>query len=79
MNIVRAAAGLADYPAGSTTAANGLDRVLHEKRYSLFGEGHRWVDMRRYGRLGDLPIDRPGRGDRAIARMEIPNSEFSGQ
>lgn len=79
MNIVRAAAGLADYPAGSTTAANGLDRVLHEKRYSLFGEGHRWVDMRRYGRLGDLPIDRPARGDRVIARMEIPNSEFSGQ
>ena len=79
MNIVRAAAGLADYPAGSTTAANGLDRVLHEKRYSLFGEGHRWVDMRRYGRLGDLPIDRPARGDRVIARMEIPNSEFAGQ
>jgi len=79
MNIVRAAAGLADYPAGSTTAANGLDRVLHEKRYSLFGEGHRWIDMRRYGRLGDLPIDRPARGDTQIARMVVPLAEFSGQ
>ncbi|MFQ5676174.1 MAG: RagB/SusD family nutrient uptake outer membrane protein, partial [bacterium] len=79
MNIVRNAAGLADYPAGSTTAANGLDRVLHEKRYSLFGEGHRWIDMRRYGRLGDLPIDRPARGDKVIARMEIPTSETTGQ
>ncbi len=77
MNAVRAAAGLGDY--SGTSAANGLDRVLHEKRYSLFGEGHRWVDMRRYGRLDQLPIDRPARGDRVIARMEIPNSELSGQ
>jgi hypothetical protein len=58
MNIVRAAAGLAGY--SGTSAVNGLDRLLHEKRYSLFVEGHRWVDMRRYGRLGDLPVDRPG-------------------
>ena len=77
MNIVRAAAGLADYPAGSTTAANGLDRVLHEKRYSLFGEGHRWIDMRRYGRLGQLPLDRPG--DSVLTRMVVPLAEFSGQ
>ena len=79
MNIVRVAAGLGPFAAGSTTAANGLDRVLHEKRYSLFGEGHRWVDMRRYGRLGDLPIDRPARGDRHITRMEIPLAEIAGQ
>ncbi|MFQ5640935.1 MAG: RagB/SusD family nutrient uptake outer membrane protein, partial [bacterium] len=76
MNIVRAAAGLAAYPAGSTTASNGLDRVLHEKRYSLFGEGHRWIDMRRYGRLGQLPIDRPG--DTVLTRMVVPLAEFSG-
>jgi hypothetical protein len=76
MNIVRAAAGLAPYPAGSTDANNGLDRLLHEKRYSLFAEGHRWIDMRRYGRLDQLPIDRPARGDKPIARMEIPLAEF---
>ncbi len=74
MNIVRAAAGLAGY--SGTTAGNGLSRLLHEKRYSLFGEGHRWVDMRRYGLLDQLPIDRPARGDRRIARMEIPEDEF---
>ncbi len=77
MNIVRVAANLAPYT--GTDASNGLDRVLHEKRYSLFGEGHRWVDMRRYGRLSQLPIDRPGRGDRHITRMEIPLSEITGQ
>lgn len=74
MNIVRAAAGLSGYT--GTDASNALDRLLHEKRYSLFGEGHRWVDMRRYGRLGQLPIDRPGRGDKAFSRMEIPEQEF---
>jgi hypothetical protein len=77
MNIVRRAAGLEDYPAGSTNAGNALDRLLYEKRYSLFGEGHRWVDMRRYGRLNQLPIDRPARGDKAIPRMEIPEDEFA--
>ncbi len=63
LNIVRAAAGLADYT--GTDGTNALDRLLHEKRYSLFVEGHRWVDMRRYGRLGDLPIDRSGDPARA--------------
>ncbi|MCZ6675254.1 MAG: RagB/SusD family nutrient uptake outer membrane protein, partial [Verrucomicrobia bacterium] len=75
MNIVRAAAGLAPY--SGTDASNGLDRLLHEKRYSLFAEGHRWVDMRRYGKLGELPIDRPDRGDRVIEHMAIPETERS--
>jgi len=77
MNIVRAAAGLAGYT--GTDATNALDRVLHEKRYSLFGEGHRWIDMRRYGRLNLLPIDRPDRGDKVIERMEIPEDEKAEQ
>ena len=77
MNIVRAAAGLAGYT--GTDATNGLDRVLHEKRYSLFGEGHRWIDMRRYGKLNELPIDRPDRGDKVIPHMEIPSDEIAGQ
>lgn len=74
MNIVRAAAGLAPY--SGTDASNALDRVLHEKRYSLFGEGHRWIDMRHYNRLAQLPIDRPDRNDKQIPRMEIPETEF---
>ncbi|MFQ5648929.1 MAG: RagB/SusD family nutrient uptake outer membrane protein [bacterium] len=75
MNIVRAAAGLAPY--SGTDASNGLDRLLHEKRYSLFAEGHRWIDMRRYGKLGELPIDRPNRGDIVIPKMAIPETERS--
>jgi peptidoglycan/xylan/chitin deacetylase (PgdA/CDA1 family) len=51
-------------PAGSlpavtlTSMSQAIDRLLYERRYSLFFEGgHRWIDMRRYGRLADLPRD----------------------
>ncbi len=58
INKVRNAAGLPD--TSSTDDASLVNLLLHERRYSLFGEGHRWIDMRRYGRLGDIPTDRPG-------------------
>jgi hypothetical protein len=42
-------------------ASNILDELLKQKRYSLLFEGgHRWIDARRYGKLGTLPIDQPG-------------------
>ena len=41
-----------------TSAAQALDQLLYEKRYSLLYEGgHRWLDLRRYGRLDELPED----------------------
>ena len=46
--------------AGGMTDAELLDEVLHQRRYSLFGEGHRWIDLRRNGKLSELPIDRVG-------------------
>jgi hypothetical protein len=58
LNVIRNAAGLSDY-SGAVTQAALIDEMLKQRRYSLFGEGHRWVDMRRYDRLGTLPIDRP--------------------
>ncbi|MFQ5752440.1 MAG: RagB/SusD family nutrient uptake outer membrane protein [bacterium] len=80
MNIVRAAAGLAGYT--GTDAGNALDRLLHEKRYSLFAEGHRWIDMRRYGRLDQLPIDRTGDAnrpdDQVFKQWPIPFDEVPG-
>ena len=75
MNTIRAAAGVTDY--SGTDASNAVDRVLHEKRYSLFLEGHRLVDMRHYGKTGELPIDRPGRGD-SIVTFPIPETEIPG-
>ncbi len=59
INAVRAAAGLDDYTGGTDDAAL-TEELIKQRRYSLFGEGHRWIDLRRWGRLGDLPIDRDG-------------------
>ncbi len=70
INIVRAAAGL---PAVTLTAANAVDQLLYERRYSLFMEGHRWIDVRRYNRLSQLPIDRAT--DKIITSMPIPETE----
>ena len=57
INRVREAAGLGGI---TLTAANAVDQLLHERMYSLFMEGHRWVDVRRYDRFNTLPIDRSG-------------------
>ena len=35
-----------------------LDELLVQRRFSLFGEGHRLIDLRRYNRLNILPKDR---------------------
>lgn len=59
LNIIRNAYGLGDY-AGGTDKDALLDELLYQRRYSLYGEGHRWIDMRRYDRLDELPIDRAG-------------------
>ena len=59
LNRIRMSAGLAPY-GGAVTQAALIDEMLKQRRYSLYGEGHRWVDVRRYSRLGQLPIDRPG-------------------
>jgi len=58
LNVIRNSHGLADY-SGAMTQAALIDEMLYERRYSLFYEGHRWIDMRRYNRLDQLPIDRP--------------------
>jgi len=59
INKVRTAAGLPVY-SGAVTQAALIDEMLKQRRYSLYGEGHRWIDMRRYNRLNTLPIDRAG-------------------
>ena len=59
LNKIRNAASLPNY-GGAVTQSAITDEMLKQRRYSLFGEGHRWIDMRRYGRLNTLPIDRAG-------------------
>jgi len=58
LNIVRVASGgLA--PVAGLTMTTFVDELLYERRYSLLFEGHRWIDVRRFDRLNDLPLDKP--------------------
>lgn len=60
INRVRAAAKA---PALTTVGADRnaqTTRLLYERRYSLFFEGFRWVDAKRFSRLSDLPAERSG-------------------
>lgn len=51
-----------------------LSELLKQKRYSLLFEGgHRWIDLRRYDRLTDLPVDRASH--RRNVRFPIPEAE----
>ncbi|GAB3928367.1 RagB/SusD family nutrient uptake outer membrane protein [Larkinella terrae] len=63
LNKVRVAAGLKELATAKPTIVNDknglIDEMLNQRRYSLFYEGHRWFDMRRYGRLAQLPNDQP--------------------
>ncbi|WP_439880045.1 RagB/SusD family nutrient uptake outer membrane protein [Pontibacter sp. MBLB2868] len=74
LNIIRTGHGLQPY-SGPVTQAALIDEMLRQRRYSLYFEGHRWIDMRRYNRLDQLPIDRPG--DDVWVNFPIPFSELS--
>jgi hypothetical protein len=61
LNVVRTTdGGLAALSAGDIdTDDKFITRLLYERRYSLLIEGHRWVDVRRFGKINTLPLDDP--------------------
>jgi len=60
------------------TAGNAVDQLLYERRYSLLYEyGHRWLDVRRYDRLNELPVDDAGMG--VASFYPIPGDETRGR
>lgn len=69
---VRTAAGIGAYTGAQTTDAL-ITEILRQRRYSLFGEGHRWIDLRRYNLLSTLPKDRPN--DDVWEQFPIPANE----
>ena len=74
INIVRTAAGLANY-AGATTKDALVNTILKERLYSLFYEGHRWVDMRRYNKLNEIIL--PVATMKVLERLERPIAEVN--
>lgn len=73
LNIVRTTSGKLAPLASLASGAAGLDAIMYEKHQSLLFEGSRWVDMRRWGRLSQLPIDTPGQFVAKV--MPIPQAE----
>jgi hypothetical protein len=72
LNAIREKHGLPDY-SGAMTQSALISEMLYERRYSLFFEGHRWIDIRRYNQLNTLPLDRPG--DNVWSLFPLPVSE----
>lgn len=72
INVIRNAAGLGNY-GGALTPDALEDEILFQRRYSLFAEGHRWIDMRRFDRLNELPNDRAG--DTVPEAIPVPANE----
>ena len=76
INLIRQqSGGLA--PSSLTVASSDaafIDELLYNRLYSLMWEqGTRWIDARRFNRLGTLPIDRSG--DVVHPRMMVPATE----
>jgi hypothetical protein len=72
INIIRNGHNLGNY-SGAMTQPALITEILNQRRYSLFCEGHRWIDMRRYNLLNTLPIDRTG--DQVWTEFPLPVSE----
>ena len=72
LNIIRGGHNLPNY-SGAVTQDALINEMLTQRRYSLFYEGHRWIDVRRYDKLNTLPVDRPD--DDVWSAMPIPQTE----
>ncbi len=54
LNTVAQAYGLSYAPPAAATAGDILNEILYQRRYSLYYEGQRWVDLRRLSKLSQL-------------------------
>jgi hypothetical protein len=60
LNRIRTVSGGLTALATTATAAEVENEILYNRRYSLLFEGgHRWIDVRRFNRITDLPLDMP--------------------
>lgn len=70
INVIRTRAGGLPVYSGPVTQAALINEVLKQRRYSLFYEGHRWVDLRRLGRLS--LTTNPGIATGIVAPAQAP-------
>jgi starch-binding outer membrane protein, SusD/RagB family len=75
LNLVRTVSGSLTAIAEPATEAAFVTALLYERRYSLAFEGHRWIDVRRFDRVMDLPLDKPAPAHVRNIRYPIPQAE----
>ena len=74
INTVRTRSGGLPPLVGTPTAAQLLDEIVYNRRYSLLLEGgHRWIDARRLGRLSTLPRALPTHN--IFSRFPLPEAD----
>jgi hypothetical protein len=59
INLIRTKSGGLAARGAFTSESDFVDELLYNRRWSLMFEGHRWIDMRRFGRLNQLTLDVP--------------------
>jgi hypothetical protein len=74
LNFIRTTSGGLAPIAQPASDAAFITELLKQRRYSLLFEGgHRWIDLRRFGRLSELPLDQPNHI--RIPAFQVPLSE----
>lgn len=73
VNRVRARAGLPDLAGLSGEAL--LDAILRERGWELAGEGHRWLDLKRFGKATEIIANQHG-PERAARVQRTPSAAY---
>jgi hypothetical protein len=73
INLIRTKSGGLDPRGAFTSEADFVSELLYNRRWSLLFEGHRWIDMRRFGQLGQLTLDAPSHV--VVNNLPIPQGE----
>jgi starch-binding outer membrane protein, SusD/RagB family len=74
INAIRKAAGITDYK-GATDKDALINAILKERLYSLWYEGHRLVDMRRYNKIAEIYL--PVAAMKVLEKLERPVAEVN--
>jgi hypothetical protein len=76
INFIRTQSGGLDPVPAFPDAPTAIDELLKQKRYSLLFEGgHRWIDLRRYGKLDAAHVAVDVTGDVINAAFPLPLTE----
>jgi starch-binding outer membrane protein, SusD/RagB family len=77
LDIIRVANGLPVLGADPATKDLAINAILKERLYSLWYEGHRWVDMRRYNKISQIALPPTTPAMVVLSQLERPVQEVN--